>query len=80
MLAKLTVFFPSAEDVLISESITDFFDFYPSLLEVVLPLQKMMASTSNTFKNSFVGKSAPVHLLTLASMLIYDPRVTNKTF
>lgn len=80
MLAKLTVFSPSAEDVLISESITDFFDFYPSLLEVVLPLRKMMVSTSNTFKNSFVETSAPVHLLTLASMLIYDPRVTNKTF
>ena len=45
----------------------------------------MMASTSNTFKNSFVENfqeesSPPVHLLTLVSMLIDGPGVTNKTF
>ena len=68
-------------DALISESITDCSDFYQSLLEVVLPLWKMMVSTNSTFKNSskvnFEEESTPVHLLTIVSMLLDGPGVTN---
>ena len=71
-------------DALISESITDCSDFYQSLLEVVLPLWKMMVSTNSTFKNSskvnFEEESTPVHLLTIVSMLLDDPGVKNTTF
>lgn len=69
---------------MISDLIPDYSDFYQSLLllEVVLPLQKMMASTRNAIKNSFVEnfqeESTPVHLFTLVSMLIDDPGITNK--
>ena len=70
---KVTAFFTSTADALISELIPDCFDFYQSLLKVVLPLRKMMASTSNTSKNSFVEnfqeESTPVHLLALVSMI-----------
>ena len=51
---KVTIFSISAADVLISEFITDCFDFYQSLLEVFLPLQRMMTPTSYTLKDSFV--------------------------
>lgn len=68
-------------DALISESITDCSDFYQSLLEVVLPLWKMMVSTNSTFKNSskvnFEEESTPVHLLTIVSMLLDGPGVKN---
>ena len=68
-------------DALISESITDCSDFYQSLLEVVLPLWKMMVSTNSTFKNSskvnFEEESTSVHLLTIVSMLLDGPGVTN---
>ena len=71
-------------DALISESITDCSDFYQSLLEVVLPLWKMMVSTNSTFKNSskvnFEEESTPVHLLTIVSMLLDGAGVTNITF
>ena len=53
---KVTAFFTSTADVLISESITDCSDFYQSILEVVQPFQKMMTARSNTFKNSSVEK------------------------
>ena len=79
---KVIAFFTSTADALISELIPNCSDFYQSLLEVVLLLQKMMAPTSNTFKNSFVEnlqqESTPVHLLTHVSMLIGGPGVTNK--
>lgn len=71
---------------MISDLIPDYSDFYQSLLllEVVLPLRKMMASTSNVIKNSFVEnfqeESTPVHLFTLLSMLIDGPGITNKKF
>ena len=55
--------------------IPDCSDFYQSLLEVVLPLRKMMDSTSNTF--NFQEESTPVHFL---SMVIDGPGVTSKTF
>ena len=81
---KLTLFFNSTADILISDSVKDSNDFYQSMLDTALPLRQMMTETSNnfdeTFKNIDQIISIPIHLLTLVSMLIDGPGVSNRHF
>ena len=68
---------------MINESVNDSNDFYQTLLETALPLRQMMAKTSNnldddTMNNIEQVNSIPIHLLTLVSMLIAGPGVSNR--
>ena len=69
---------------MINESVNDSNDFYQTLLETALPLRQMMAKTSNvdddTMNNIEQVNSIPIHLLTLVSMLIDGPGVSNRHF
>ena len=67
---------------MINESVND---FYQTLIETALPLQQMVIKTSNdldddTMNNIEQVNSIPIHLLTLVSMLIDEPGVSNRHF
>ena len=82
---KLTLFFKSTADDLINDSISDSNDCYQTLLDTVLPLRQMMEKTSNNLDDNIITNieqvnSIPIHLLTLVSMLIDGPGVSNHQF
>ena len=82
---KLTLYFKSTADSLISGSVNDSNNFYQTLLETALPLKYMMAKASNnldddTTINIEQVTSIPIHLLTLVSMLIDGPVASNRQF
>ena len=82
---KLMLYFKSTADVLINDSVNDSHDFYQTLLETALPLRQMMAKTSNnldgdTMDNIDQVNSIPIHMLTLVSMLIDGPGLSNRQF
>ena len=82
---KLMLYFKSTADALINESVNDSHDFYQTLLETALPLRQMMAKTSNnldddTMDNIDQVNSIPIHMLTLVSMLIDGPGLSNRQF
>ena len=75
----------STADALRNESVNDSHDFYQTLLETALPLRQMMAKTSNnldgdTMDNIDQVNSIPIHMLTLVSMLIDGPGLSNRQF
>ena len=69
---------------MISDSAKDSNDFYQSMLDSALPLRQMMTETSNNFDENFKNidqtNSIPIHLLTLVSMSIDGPDVSNRRF
>ena len=79
---KLTLYFKSTADALINESVNNSNDSYQTLLETALPLRQMAKTSSNlddgTMNNIEQVNSIPIHLLTLVSMLIDGPRVSNR--
>ena len=82
---KLTLFFKSTADALLNDSINDSDDYYQTLLDTVLPLRQMMEKTSNNLDDNIITNieqvnSIPIHLLTLVSMLIDGPGVSNHQF
>ena len=82
---KFTLYFKSTADALMNESVNDSNDFYQNLLETAWPLKQMMAKFSNnldddTMKNIDQVNSIPFYLLTLVSMLIDGPGVSNRQF
>ena len=81
---KLTLFFKSTADALINNSINDSNDYYQTLLGTVLPLRQMEKTSNNLDDNIITNieqaNSIPIHLLTLVSMLIDGPGVSNHQF
>ena len=82
---KLTLYFKSTADSLISGSVNDSNNFYQTLLETALPLKYMMAKASNNLDDDTTNNieqvtSIPIHLLTLVSMLIDGPVASNRQF
>ena len=81
---KAYIFFNSTASTLIFDSVKDSNEFYQSMLDTALPLRQMMTETSNnfdeTFKNIDQIISIPILLLTLVSMLIDGPSVSNRHF
>ena len=82
---KLTLYFKSTADSLISGSVNDSNNFYQTLLETALPLKYMMGKASNNLDDDTTNNieqvtSIPIHLLTLVSMLIDGPVASNRQF